>query len=819
MSKRISLLVWLLACVLSVSAVSSRRVFRAYNAKDGLADNSAQTIRCTTSGRLVITTMGQINFFDGNRFSFIDPSKEPMYPLPSYTGNYHVYVDKYHHLWLKNTHTITCVDLLTEMFVTSIEAVFREFGISDKVMDFFVDGDGVAYLLTAKGLYSVESKQYFKVRAKHNLEDLETYQDKYLLLFYETGEVDVIELSTGTTVNSCKAFVGDEVQKYNKSSVLIKDDYMFYQIRNGSSSAVLLSFNIGKWEWKKLMEVPYHLNNLVKHGRYIYVPCEYGYWVYDVETGTSGQVDELRMLDGRRLKTNDNALCFDRQGGMWIGTEKWGLLYSQPNNPPFTAYTWDQPEALKYDAMMANAPSYCTFKGKTVNTVFKDSRKRIWVGTNTGLLLYEKETDSMPRVIARNDGLLNNVVHSVIEDKHHNIWVGTSYGLSCVKFDDNGTIVDILSYNQYDNIPEESFVNGKALCLADSSIVMQMLDHVVAFNPNKMLTLHDDQNFDLHPELVGLMVNGNRIRTGQELNGKVIINQALIRQKEFNFDYDQNSLSLTFSALNYFRPQQTYYRVRVKEIDKAWKVMTTYNSQGMVDNKGQFHLPLASLAPGTYTIEMQASMGIDDWDTEPHVWVIHINEPWWRSTGLFVALGLVLLALFLLNVYLYVRNANMKSRRISEEKYLIRRIKLFAERSLHSKEELLSPMTEEVTGGTVEPYNNLSEEFIEAMLKLIDFVDDKRVSQLSMNMLSQKVGMDVQAFYSLVSSNIYKNPRPLVKRVMMDRAKEMLTNSGEDIAEIAAKCGFASPNYFIASFYHEHHVLPEEYRRMAMSNL
>ena len=127
------MLACLLACVVSVMAVPSRRVFFAYNAKDGLADNSAQTLRCATSGRLVVTTMGQINFFDGNRFTYIDPSKENMYSLPSYSGNYHVYVDKYHHLWLKNTHTVSCVDLLTEMFVGSIEDVFREFGIHETI--------------------------------------------------------------------------------------------------------------------------------------------------------------------------------------------------------------------------------------------------------------------------------------------------------------------------------------------------------------------------------------------------------------------------------------------------------------------------------------------------------------------------------------------------------------------------------------------------------------------------------------------------------------------------------------------------------------
>lgn len=817
MRRRLSLLMWLMACTLSIMAVTSRRVFQAYNASHGLADNSAQTIRCATSGRLVITTMGQINFFDGNRFTFIDPEKENMYPLPRYSGNYHVYVDKYHHMWLKNTHTVTCVDLLTEMFVNSVEEVFREFGIDEVVEDFFVDGNGVAYLLTNKGLYSVDSKQYYKVREKCNLQDLETYKGKYLLLFYETGEVDVIELSTGTSVYTAKAYEGADVQKYNRSSVLYKDENIFYQIRNGSKEAVLQAFDITRWEWRRLLETPYHLNNIDKKGSLIYLPCEYGYWVYDLSLERATQIDELRMFNGRSLKTDVNALCFDRQGGMWIGTEKWGLLYSRPNNPPFTAYTWDQPEALKYDAMLANVPSYRTFKGKTINSLLKDSRGWIWVGTSSGLHLYQKESDNLPHVFTRRNGLLNNVIHSIVEDKQHNIWVGTSYGISCLKLDSKGGLLDIISYNQYDNLPDESFVNGKAICLPDSTIVMQSLDHVITFNPNRMATLHSSMGFDLHPELVGLMVNGNRVRTGDKLNGKVILDLALIRMKEFNFDYDQNSLSLTFSALNHFRPQQTYYRVRVKEMDNVWKVMTPYNSQGLVDNKGQFHLPLPSLKPGTYTIELQSSMSIDDWETEPREWVVHINEPWWRATGLFILLGLLLLGLFLLNVYLYVRNINMKAHRISEEKGILRRIKLFVDRCVHTKDEVLAPQPEEISGISGDVTGVLSEEFMQIMLKLIPFVEDKRIAQLSMKMLSEKAEMDMQSFYSLVSSNIYKNPHELVKRVMMNRAEEMLRTTGEDIADIAEKCRFSTPNYFIASFFREYHMFPEEYRRKAVN--
>ena len=51
------------------TAAEEERTFQVYNAANGLADNSAQTINCTKTGRIVITTMGQINFYDGQQFT------------------------------------------------------------------------------------------------------------------------------------------------------------------------------------------------------------------------------------------------------------------------------------------------------------------------------------------------------------------------------------------------------------------------------------------------------------------------------------------------------------------------------------------------------------------------------------------------------------------------------------------------------------------------------------------------------------------------------------------------------------------------------
>ena len=199
MRRRLLLLLtiaWMLS-VLTAMADVSPRIFHNYTAADGLADNSAQTIKCTKTGRLVITTAGQINFFDGAKFSYIDPIEENQYPLSEYRGNYHLYFDRFHHMWLKNTHTVSCVDLLVERFAQSIDEEFSKFGVTEKVNDLFVDSTGVVWLLVREGLYNVKSKVTVKPHAKLNLQDVEVCKNQYVMLFYENGLMEMFDQKTG----------------------------------------------------------------------------------------------------------------------------------------------------------------------------------------------------------------------------------------------------------------------------------------------------------------------------------------------------------------------------------------------------------------------------------------------------------------------------------------------------------------------------------------------------------------------------------------------------------------------------------------------
>ena len=807
------ILLTVLLSILTAGAVNvSPRIFRNYTAANGLADNGAQTIHCTKTGRLVITTAGQINFYDGASFSYIDPLDENIYALSEYRGNYHLYFDKYHHIWLKNTGSVTCVELITERFVPSIEDVFAEFGVKERVMDLFVDRTGVVWLLTANGLYSVATKQYIKPRAGLNLQDLEVYKDKFLMLFYENGLMEMYDIAKGKRLTENRPYNDEMARHYAASSLTLLDSTKVYQIRNGAKEAILMQYDVPRKEWTELLRTPYHLNSLVKHDSLLYVPCEYGYWTVHESSYETTHFEALSIVSGQPLETDINVIAFDRQGGMWAGTENRGILYSMPYKQPFHAYAWGTPIANQLGSMMSNVNQGPKFRDRTVNCVFKDSRGWTWVGTSQGLLVYRRESDLLPQVYTTKDGLYNNIVHSIVEDQAHHIWVATSYGISVVLFDEDGKVHFINSYNEYDHVPNEVFVNGKAMLLPDGQIAMQSLDHVVLFDPTKMATLDSNYPFKIYPKLIKLMVNGIDVNPTTEIDGKRILDRALSRVWGLDLNYNQNSLTLVFSALNYFRPQQTFYRVRVLGLDEEWRILSPFSSD-MVDKDGLLHLPLIALRPGHYTIQVQASLSPDVWDTRPYEWTIDVNEPWWRSVGMFGLLAFVLVVMAGINLFYYMKNANLRAMRNSEEIGLINRIYAFVDRC-NTSAEVLEPVVEEYTSAQPDPQVELDEDFLKIYKKIAHVVEfERKKKKMTMRRLSNAAGMDAKTFYQVITTNIFKSPRPLIKQARLQQAERMLRNTKEPLEVIADKCGFISVNFLISQFFQVHHVTPDQYRR------
>ena len=803
------IMVFLLSSLTALAEDSTRdRRFRVINAADGLADNSAQTIKSTFSGRLVVSTIGHINFYDGSGFTHIS-SGDSRYLLPKYKGHYHLYFDDSHHLWLKDKGMVTCVNMLTEQFVSDIGSIFQAQGVKGHVEDMFVDSSGSIWLVQGNNIYSRHGKVSLPLRKGRVLQDMDI-SDNIVLLFYDDCQVDVYDIIAKKKLYSTNSLNHEEVKDYQESSVIYKYRNGFFQIRNGNNKAVLMWFDLGTRQWTKVLSTDYYLSNMTVKDDVLYIASAYGYWTYDTDSRQIEHYEMIKLTDGRELLTDMNCIEFDRQGGMWIGTEKRGLLYSKYIKSPFNVMTWDNPLSVKYAEMMDKVCTYdMLVKGHRLNCTYKDSRGWIWVGSLNGLYYFKPgQKDSI--CVKKEDGMVNNVVHSIIEDGKHNIWVSTSNGIVGLVIK-NGKVTFVNSFINSDGIPAEAFVNGRAMRLDDGTIVMQALDHVVSFNPMKM-SIMEGNNILLHPKFVRLQVNGTNIFAGTEIDGRVVTEKAISRLNTIELPSTQNSLSLKFSSLNYFRPIQTYYRYRVSGLQDKWVMLSYYNSRGLVDKNGILHLPLLGLKPGNYMVEVQASMYPGKWTTPPVKVVVRIKEPWWRTTGLTLLISGVFLILIIWNIVIFSGNSRLKMKRNVSEVELFRRIDGFISRAESCRMEKqtrrsVNDESEDVTSGA-----DLDNDAVELLMELVPYSRNGKLDHNVLVQLAMKKRIKLTDIYDIITNNIFRSPALLTMAMLLEKASRDLIESGMTVEEIAEKNNFASPNYFIAMFFRRYGMTPLQWR-------
>ena len=793
----------------AVCANVEERTFMAYDSSNGLADNSVQIVKCTKTGRIMITTIGHVNFFDGASFAHIDPKVSDAVALPGYEGSYQIYFDHFHHLWMKNNRMMSCVNLTTEKFVRDVYQEVRKMGMTQQVDDIFGDNGNYVWFRSGQTVYCQELNKQFSLHSTDALHDVDVYRDSLMMMFHADGVVSVSDFKSGRHLYEDDALNDADAEIYTQPSALILSGSHYYQLRNADDRSVLLSYDVRQRKWTRILEKPFLMNSLCEWENRLYIGTSCGYIVYDPATGENTHFENLRLTKGRTQVPNINSLAFDRQGGMWIGTNSRGLLYSKNFPSPFHSYSIDAPEAQNYIRQLDRSKACQTENlPRKVNCVFIDSRGWRWTGTNTGLIM--EHSDAPRRVFNRRDGMPNEVVHSVAEDNNHDIWIGTSYGISHL-FIRGDSVYHLEPYINQDNIPVESFLNGRAMTLKDGTIIMQTTDHIVAFNPD----IFQGSKFGemvLMPKLISLRVDGMLVEPNVPLDGRVIMNCAASRCWGFTVNYDHNTLLMTFLALNYLRPVQTYYRIRIKGVPRYndWRVLSYGKSDGMVDKYGLLRLLLVDLPPGKYELEMQVSLWPHTWPQEPFVWGITVDQPWWRTTGLYLTLSFLILVLLVANLYYFNRNTRLRMLCNNEESDILHRIKSFAARCKSMSDDVLVPVAEQQSGDG--GGKGMSKDFVKAMLSIVPYVNTHQHESFSMDRLAIVAGMEKTELFGHLSSHIDLSPRELMLHLHLQEAARLLATTDMKIEEIADQCRFATVNYFISSFYHQYRKTPKDYR-------
>jgi AraC-like DNA-binding protein len=152
--------------------------------------------------------------------------------------------------------------------------------------------------------------------------------------------------------------------------------------------------------------------------------------------------------------------------------------------------------------------------------------------------------------------------------------------------------------------------------------------------------------------------------------------------------------------------------------------------------------------------------------------------------------------------------------RNNQEAELLRRIRTFANRCESMNHEVLTPYTvTQNKNGITSEYGAMSDDFAEAMLKIIPYVNGLKDDQeFNVDELSRLTGKPTSELYALMADQLDKSPRMLIGRLRLQEVARLLRETNINVEDIADKCHFVSPNYLIAAFYHRYRLTPKAYR-------
>lgn len=363
----------------------------------------------------------------------------------------------------------------------------------------------------------------------------------------------------------------------------------------------------------------------------------------------------------------------DNESNIWIGTFDNGLFRYNPDKFELRRFT--EKEGLENANVISvsgdgntvwlatlGGISSCTVNGNQISfnnynkkegpgnifvyTVYIDSRKRVWFGTDgEGLTVYDKgQFRNYPEI----DNGRGRIVYSITEDKSGNIWFSTPshgiYRFDGVNFKNIGLSEGLRELNitgiTTDNAGNIAVVHKRGLDL---------------FNP---LTLEPEyigreagiESMDADLNSISKDIHGNIwIGSQQGLIRFFNYTENIIRQPiphirrifafmksgqditDSVFNYNQNHLSIEYIGLWYANPEAVTYSYRLYPYNPEW--ITTRDRIVTFPN----------LPPGDYTFEVKASLNNQFKNAKTESYHFTIEKPFWK-TGWFIALITLLTA-------------------------------------------------------------------------------------------------------------------------------------------------------------------------------
>ncbi|WP_454245289.1 hybrid sensor histidine kinase/response regulator transcription factor [Psychroflexus sp. MBR-150] len=294
---------------------------------------------------------------------------------------------------------------------------------------------------------------------------------------------------------------------------------------------------------------------------------------------------------------------------LWVGTEDNGVLLLDTKTKTFIDF--------KKDFNLHGEDV-----AKKVKSLYYDKKGLLWVGTNgKGLCVYDLKNKAFYNYTV-NDGLPNNVIYGILPDSENNLWLSSNRGITMFKPAPTLDVKpQIVNYDNYDGLATE-FNTGAYYKSANNDLYFGGLEGYYWFNPSLI------KKSDVIPKTV--------------ITGFEVFNHQLQMVDSIQLQYNENTVSFTFSSLQFSLPKKNNYLYKLENHDENW-----------ILSNGVKRVRYTNLSPGNYTFLVKSSNYDGLWNEKPASFYFIINKPWYLNNWMLSVYAVLIICSLLLAYYYF----------------------------------------------------------------------------------------------------------------------------------------------------------------------
>jgi signal transduction histidine kinase/ligand-binding sensor domain-containing protein len=535
---------------------------------------------------------------------------------------------------------------------------YNESGLSsNSVQDIYIDNQNTIWIGTYNRGIDYYNKALNKFDwIKNNPDNNNSLSNNNVHVFYEEGENLWIGTSEGLNIynrrnNKWQHF---KHKKNNSKSIGARGIYAIFRDSRknmwiGTWRGGLNLFNENKRTFTRYLHDPNDRGSISNNNIFDVTEDKNGtLWIATMGGGPNKFNYKTNTFEKYLNSDSDNTntindwvteILESHNGEIWIATGYGVYLIDK------------EEEELSHFRHLEDEPKSIT--SNSIITIFEDSKHNLWLGTESGLNIFNRDSSNFS-FYSEENGLPNNVIRGILEDDHGNLWLSTNKGIS--KF---AGAVNKPKVPEFKNYSVEDGLQGNGF---NSRACFRGKDGKLYFGGNNGFNVFHPDSIKANPYkpetiFTDFLIFNKPVEIGKKDSP---LSKHISLTKEIVLSYKHSVISIQYTALNFLVPEKCEYAVILEGFDKDWNY---------VENKRE--ATYTNLNPGTYTFRVKCSNNNGVWNEKGASLKIIITPPFWKTLW-FRILITILTITIILRIHI-IRTRNIVEHRHELEKEVAER--------------------------------------------------------------------------------------------------------------------------------------------------